>query len=94
LIAFEIRFWNTDALRERLDRPADHLVAADGYRLEARPADAGVREQALDQRIQPSRAVGDARDVTLTPLIELALIALGEQVRESADRAERLRKIV
>ena len=72
----------------------DQLRQRDDARLQAAPVDVRVREQVVDQRRHPQRAVADAREMLARLRAELPVHLRLEQVREPVDRAQRRLQVV
>ncbi len=70
-------------------RPGPHLPKA--LRL---GGDAGIAKQAVDQGLHPRGAVDRVVDVLVGPLVEPALVPLGQQIQEAGDHAEGLLEVV
>ena len=58
------------------------------------PPHAREREQVVDQVLHPPRAVDGEADVLVGALVELAAVALLEQLAEARDLAQRLLQVV
>ena len=72
----------------------DQLRQRDDARLQSTPVDVRVREQVVDQRRHPQRAVADAREMLACLRTELPVHLGLEQMRESIDRTQRSLQVV
>ena len=72
----------------------DERVRVDIGELHGGAPRAGVGEQVVDQRLHPLDAADGEADEPVGVLVELAVVAAGEQLDEPGDHPQRLLKVV
>ena len=80
--------------RARRARRQRRSSSATGSRLAAAAPDPREREQVVDQRLHPLRAVDGEVDVLVGALVELAAVARLQRLAEARDLAQRLLQVV